>query len=160
MNIALLIIFGILSFVGLIGTIVPGLPDTILIFVGTLIYAIFTKFTDISVTTILILAGLTILTNILDWVGAIYGAKKFGASKFGIIGSIVGGIIGLIVFSFIGLIIGAILGTIFAEIYLSKKKYEEALKAGLGVLVGVIFTSIIKIIIAITMIVIFIKDLI
>jgi hypothetical protein len=145
--------------IGFLGIIVPGLPDTILIFAGALIYAAFTHFQDITLTTILILAGLTILTYILDWLGMIYGAKKFGATKYGILGAIIGGLIGFFVFSVIGLIVGAILGTIFLEIFLSKKKYQDALKAGLGVLVGVIFSSIIKIIIAIAMIVIFIKDL-
>lgn len=159
MNITLFIIFIVLSLGGLIGVIIPGLPDTILIFAGALIYAIFTKFADISWVTILILAGMTLFTNILDWVGTIIGAKKFGASRAGIIGSIIGGIIGLIVFSFVGLVIGAILGTILVEIYFSKKKYQDALRAGVGVLVGVIASSIIKIIIAIVMIVLVLIDI-
>lgn len=159
MNPILLTIFGILAFLGLCGIIVPGLPDTILIFAGALIYAAFTKFQDVSVTTILILAGLTILTNILDWVGTIYGAKKFGATKYGIIGAVIGGLFGFIFLSFIGLIIFAVIGTVISEIYIAKKEYKDAFRAGAGTLIGVIASSFIKIIIAMAMIVIFILDL-
>ncbi len=160
MNTALLTIFGIFSFLGLCGIIVPVLPDTILIFVGALIYAFFTKFQDITLTTIIILAGLTIVTNLLDWLGTIYGAKKFGATKYGIIGAVIGGIVGFIVLSLIGLMIFAVIGTILAEIYFAKKEQKDAIRAGIGTLIGIIASSVIKAIIAVAMIVIFILDLI
>jgi len=160
METAFLIIFVIMATIGLVGIIVPGLPDTILIFAGALIYAGLTRFQDVSLITILILASLTATTIILDWVGTIYGAKKFGATKYGIIGAVCGAIIGFIFLSFLGLAIGALSGTIIAEIYIAKKEYKDALRAGTGTLIGVIAGSVIKMIIAIAMIIIFILDLI
>lgn len=159
MNIPAFVVFIILSLAGLLGIFIPALPDTILIFAGGLIYAIVTKFESVSYITIIILGTLSALSYLLDFISSVWGAKKFGASKTGVYGSVIGGIVGFFAFSILGLLVGAVLGTIIAEIYFARKKYEDALKAGLGVLAGVIFSAILKTIIAIAMIVLVLKDI-
>jgi len=157
MNIIALIIAFIFMLLGLLGIIIPGLPDTILIFAGALIYAIWTRFSEVNLNLILILGGLALVTYLFDYLGAVLGAKKFGASKLGIIGAILGGILGLSLFSFLGLILGAILGTAFFEIIFAQKDLKTALKAGLGTFLGLIFGIFLKIIVAVLMIGLFIK---
>jgi uncharacterized protein YqgC (DUF456 family) len=63
------------------------------------------------------------------------GAKKYGASKFGIWGSIVGALIGLFFFPPWGVFIGTFLGAVIGEI-ISGKKDRSVLKIGWGVFVG------------------------
>lgn len=152
MNIIAFIIAIIFMVVGFLGVIIPGLPDAILILAGALVYAIWTKFAEVNINLILILAGLTALSLILDYLGAALGAKKFGASKLGVFGAILGGILGFIIFSFLGLILGAILGTVVFEIIFTRKDWSLALKAGFGTFLGLIFGIFLKIIIAILMI--------
>lgn len=146
-------------FIGLLGIVIPGLPDIIFIFVGTLIYAIWTHFDKISGNLILIFAALTFFSYLFDYLGTALGAKKFGASRYGIIGAILGAFLGFILFSFIGLIFGAIFGTAIFEMIFARKEYNAALKAGYGAFLGLFLGMLGKIIIAIIMIGLFIRAL-
>jgi hypothetical protein len=104
---------------------------------------------------LLIFAMLTIFSIVLENLGNIYGAKRFGATRWGIIGSIAGTGVGFYMGGPIGLILGPIIGTIIFEI-IGGKDYTGALKSGLGNFVGFMGGSVIKIIIGLTMISLFI----
>ena len=85
----------ILFLVGFLGTILPAVPGVILVFVGTLVYAFFDGFHSVSVGWIVGFGVMTALAMGTDYVAGIVGAKKFKASRWGIIGSIAGLIVGL-----------------------------------------------------------------
>jgi len=157
MNYLAFAIFIIFSLIGFLGIIIPGLPDIIFILVGIIIYGALTHFHTISLNLILIVGGLTILSYFFDYLGVVLGAKKFGASKFGIFGAILGGIIGFIIFNILGFIVGAICGTAIFEIIFAQKDFRKALKAGLGAFFGLLFGVVLKIILAITIIALFLK---
>ena len=101
-----------------------GIPGTFIIFLASLIYGLITHFSQITQTLIWIFLGIALFGELMEYFAGIWGAKKFGASKAGIIGAIVGGILGGIVGtgilpligSVIGLLIGAFSGAFFMEL--------------------------------------------
>ncbi len=148
--IVLLIMFG-----GLSGVILPVIPSTPLIWLGIFIYAVCDRFESISWLLLLIFAVLTIISVVLDYFGGVIGAKKFGATKWGIIGSIFGCIGGFITGGIIGIIIGPFLGAVLLELVFGKD-LRGAFKSGVGTLVGFIGGAITKLAIGVIMIGIFI----
>jgi len=76
-----------IMFVGMAGIVVPIIPSIPLIWLGAFLYAIFTHFEKITWMVLLIFALLTIFSIVLENLGNVYGAKKFGATRWGIIGS-------------------------------------------------------------------------
>jgi len=158
MNYLFLVISIILILIGFIGIIVPGLPDYLLIFVGVLFYAIFTNMQKISLNLLLIIAGLCGLMFLTDYLGGLLGAKKFGASGYGLVGAVLGGILGLIILNIFGAIIGAVLGAVLFEIVFDRKELKKALKSGGGILFGVILGIFVKIIIAVVIIGLFLSS--
>lgn len=145
----------IIMLVGMAGIIVPIIPSIPLIWLGAFIYAIFTHFEKVTWLILVIFALLTIFSIVLENLGNVYGAKKFGATKWGIIGSIAGTGVGFYIGGPIGLILGPIAGTIIFEL-IGGKDYKRALKSGLGNFVGFLGGSVIKIVFGLTMIGIFI----
>ncbi|KAA0247920.1 MAG: DUF456 domain-containing protein [Candidatus Jettenia sp. AMX1] len=89
-EIILFVISLIIMVVGMAGIIVPIIPSIPLIWIGAFLYALFTHFEKITWMILLIFALLTIFSIVLENLGNVYGAKRFGATKWGIIGSIIG----------------------------------------------------------------------
>lgn len=167
---AILEILGIpiLILLGIAGiAMVPfGLPGTFVVAASALVYNLITWSWIFSVKFVAILFGLAILGEILEWVVGAYSAKRFGASKWGIIGAIVGAIAGTIigtpvplVGNLIGMILGAFLGAFILEIFV-KKDLQKAFKAGYGAFLGRIGAIILKTAIALSMFITIIISLI
>lgn len=145
----------IIMLAGMAGIIVPIIPSIPLIWLGSFIYAIFTHFEKITWVVLLIFALLTIFSIVLENIGNVYGAKRFGATKWGIIGSIVGTGVGFYTGGPVGLILGPVIGTIIFE-FIGGKGYKGALKSGLGNFVGFLGGSILKFVMGLAMIIVFI----
>ena len=152
------ILTGILMFAGILGTLLPFLPGCPLIFAGALLYAWHTGFTAVSWGSLLLLLMLTFLSEILDKAAIFLGAKKYGASRWGMIGVLLGGVAGLILGGPLGLIFGSILGAVTLEI-LRGRAMNGAFRAGFGVLIGILAGVLGKLLIALTMIGIFLYRL-
>lgn len=138
---------------GFLGTFLPILPGTTLIFAGVLAHYFLNGMEESQLTWIsLVVIGLIwIVTMIVDWFSGAIGAKWFGSSKWGIVGAIIGGIVGLF-FSVPGLIIGPIVGVFIAEIIFAKKKLKPAANSTVGTVVGGLAGMVAKVILAIAMI--------
>lgn len=145
----------ILFSVGLAGIALPFLPGIPLIWLATIIYAIFTNFQEVTYSVLAVFTFLMIFSLLVDYLANLYGAKKFGAGKWGMALAVVGMMIGLITAGLIGLIIGPMLGAIIGEL-LSGKSHKQALKAGLGTIFGFLGGILIKFVIGLIMIGIFI----
>jgi uncharacterized protein YqgC (DUF456 family) len=91
-------------------------------------------------------AVLTGFTMILDYVANLYGAKKMGATRWGILGALFGMLVGLFTGGVIGLLIGAFVGAVLGEV-LSGKTESQALKAGMGTFLGFLGGTLIKFIV-------------
>ena len=145
----------IIMIIGMAGIIVPIIPSIPLIWLGAFLYAIFTHFEKVTWMVLLIFAILTIFSIVLENIGNVYGAKKFGATRWGIIGSIAGTGIGFYMGGPIGMILGPIVGTVIFEL-IGGKGFRGAWKSGLGNFVGFLGGSVVKIIVGLTMISIFV----
>ncbi|MDG6004288.1 MAG: DUF456 domain-containing protein [Candidatus Brocadia sp.] len=154
-DIAVLVISLIIMTVGMAGIIIPIIPSTPLIWVGAFIYAISTHFEKVTWTMLLFFALMTIFSVVLENLGNVYGAKKFGATRWGILGSVIGTGAGFFLGGPVGLILGPIVGTIIFEV-IGGKDYKGALKSGVGNFVGFLGGSIVKMIIGLVMIVLFV----
>lgn len=144
------IICAILLLVGLVGVVMPYLPGIPVAWLGLFIYAIGTGWERISVTTIIVFAAITVFALLLDFIAPLLGAKKYKASKWGIIGASIGLLLGIIIFQVWGIIVGPLLGALVGEL-ISGKPAEQAFKSALGTFVGFIFGSLMKIVLILVM---------
>ncbi|TXI33836.1 MAG: DUF456 domain-containing protein [Candidatus Moraniibacteriota bacterium] len=149
----------LLIFVGLVGTIVPGLPGIGLVFGGILLYAIFFGVEVIGLTTLIFLGAVTVFSFVIDLLASLYGAKRFGASRAGIIGSACGGLVGLLILNLPGLFLGVFGGAVVGEYLIAKKSIEDALKVGGGSILGFLAGTLIKLMLGIIMVGVFVSKI-
>jgi len=145
----------ILFIIGLAGTVIPILPGVPIIWLGTVIFAVFTNFEKVGYWVIAFFTLLALFSIAIDYVANLYGAKKFGAGKWGVIGAFVGMVVGIITAGFIGLIIGPLIGAFVGEL-ISGKEGAKAFKAGIGALVGFLGGVLVKLVIGLIMIGVFV----
>lgn len=158
MNILITILSILLILAGLIGIIIPILPGSVLIFLGVLLFGLFTE--TIAVSTLVILGILIVALSIINYLIGLWGIKKMGATKYGTWGGIIGIIIGLVFspFGLVSIFLCPILGTIIGEIIGGKKLLESA-KVSLGHLIGYFLALILEFTLASYMIYIFIMSI-
>lgn len=143
MDIFLLVLAGIFILLGIIGSIVPGLPGLPLAYVGLWI-AHATERIDFSWQLLLIWGIVTVVVQVLDFVVPAWGTKRYGGTKYGVWGSTIGVFVGLF-FGAIGVIVGPLVGAVAGEL-ISGKQLNEAIRAGWGSFVGILFSTVLKII--------------
>jgi uncharacterized protein len=143
-----------LILVGLAGTVLPALPGTPLVFVGLLLAAWADGFTKVGWFTLVLLALLTAASLAIDFFASSLGAKKVGASRLAIAGSVLGGLVGFF-FGLPGLFLGPFLGAALGE-YISLRSLKRAGKVGLATWLGILFGTAAKIALAFTMLGLFI----
>ena len=134
--------------IGFFGTIIPMVPGLGLMFGAILIYGFYDGWSMYS-PGLAVMAGIfTALGAGIDYAGSAIGAKKFGASKHGVIASVIGGVIGLIFFNFAGMLLGSVIGLVLVEYY-EKRDLIQSGKAALGVLIGSIAGIILQAVLAV-----------
>jgi uncharacterized protein len=143
----LLIITGIiLALLGLAGCILPVIPGPPLNFAALLLLHFSTK-VQFSTRFLIIMAALTIIISILDYMVPVWGAKKFGSSKRGIWGSLIGLMVGFFFFPPFGIILGSFAGAVVGELTAGKET-TSALKSGFGTFIGFITGIILKLMVS------------
>ncbi|MFC1591592.1 DUF456 domain-containing protein [Thermodesulfobacteriota bacterium] len=153
-QILIIILVAVFFLLGLAGTVVPVLPGPLFVLAGAFIWAWYSGFAEVTWVIVAVLAALALVSQALDYLASMLGAKKFGASRWGIAGSLVGALVGIF-FGIIGIIVGPFLGAVVFEI-LHGKSLHSSLKIGFGTLVGFLGGAVGKIIITVTMIGIFV----
>ncbi len=163
MNIAISILIwvgtGVFFVAGLAGSVVPGMPGPPLVFLGAIFYGLLTGFSDFGWTIVLVLGFLAALSQVLDYLASAYGAKRYGGSKWGMGGSILGGLLGLVFFSLPGMIVGLFAGAVLLELWPGHKGGLASLKVGGGSLLGFLGGTLLKLVFALAMIGIFFSAL-
>jgi len=130
--------------VGIAGCVVPVLPGPPISYISLILISLAYTWRAYTPRFLIIMGVLTVVVTVLDFILPVYLPKRYGASKFGIWGSILGMIVGLIFFPPFGLIIGTFLGAVLGELAFNKDK-RSSLKAALGVLVGTVLSIMIKV---------------
>ena len=135
MEIALIILGVLCALIGFVGCIFPVIPGPPLSFLALILLSLAKDWEPFSSTFLLIMGGLGVLVTILDYVVPVVGAKKYGASKWGIWISMIGMLIGVLFFPPWGMLFGAFVGALAGEL-LAGKKGRKSLQAAWGVFVG------------------------
>ncbi|MCD5415590.1 DUF456 domain-containing protein [Candidatus Bipolaricaulota bacterium] len=143
----------LMMFIGLVGTVMPFLPGTPVILVGAIIYAFATDFAVIDGGLIALLVIICLGAELLEYSAGAIGARKYGASKAGVYGSIIGALAGIFVFFPIGMLIGTMAGAVAGEM-LAGASGSKAIRAGFGAILGAVSGMILKFIAGVAMIVI------
>src|ERR687893_1791794 len=174
----LLAITLVLMVVGLVGSVVPGLPGVTLIFLSALLYALLTDFQSVGAGVLVVLFVFAAIAFVADFIATSYGARRFGASNWGTVGGAVGGIAGALIgllFLGVGSLFGLILGTIagvFLGEYLKRTRQDQqepgstqsdwrrASHAAGGVLVGYLASSVIQGLLGLARVVVFVLALV
>ena len=115
----LLLLLGVFFIVlGIIGSFIPILPGPITSWIG-LLFIHLTNAIPYNWTFILTTFTIAIFVYILDYIIPAIGTKKFGGSKYGIIGTTVGLIFGLIFLGPFGIIVGPFIGAFIGVLIIS-----------------------------------------
>ncbi|SHJ61047.1 DUF456 domain-containing protein [Aquimarina spongiae] len=157
MDIALLIIGFLLCLLGLIGSFLPVLPGPFTSWVGLLTLS-FSDAIPQNWTFLGITLGVAILVWILDYIVPALGTKKFGGTKYGMIGSSLGLIVGILFLGPFGIIIGPFAGAFLGEFIRDSSETSKALKAAFGSFIGFLTGTFIKFIVAVAFLVLFIQQ--
>ncbi len=140
----------VLILIGLAGTILPAMPGAPMVFGGLFLAAYLGNFERIGWPTLTILAVLTVLAMLADFVATLLGAKHAGASKLALVGAAVGSIIG--VFSGLwGLLIFPFIGAVAGEL-MNRQQIGQASRVGLATWLGMMVGALAKLAIALAMV--------
>lgn len=144
------IILGALLIIsGIIGSLIPVLPGTPLSYLGLLCLQL-TGNPPFTFTFLVVWAMIVAIIQFLEQIASVAGARKMGATRYGIIGSILGMIAGFLLFPPIGIIIGPVAGA-FAGEMLGGKSYDLAFRATMGAVLGIFVSTLLKFLVALTM---------
>jgi uncharacterized protein YqgC (DUF456 family) len=143
----------VLFAVGLLGTVLPFIPGTTVILAGAIIHRVMLGEKSIAWWWIAVLVLLTLLSYVFDFLGGYFGAKYFGATRWGTLGAVIGALVGFF-FGLIGLFLGPVIGALAGE-FVSGKRLVDAGRAGWGSFLGNLGGMIGKLTIGLVMVVIF-----
>lgn len=124
-----------LMLAGLIGTVVPLLPGSIIILGAAVLHRVMLgPAQSVGWSTLVALTVLMLLSQALDFVSGSLGAKYFGATRWGAIGGILGGVTGIF-FGLPGIFLGPLIGVLLGEL-LGGQGLLPAGKSTWGTLLG------------------------
>ena len=149
MDIALLILGFLLTLVGIMGSFLPVIPGPPLSWVGLLLLYL-TKAVPEDWYVLGISLGVAVVVLILDYIIPALGTKKFGGSKAGMIGTLLGlmvaiafpvlGVFGIIVWPFFGALVGELL---------NNADRKTAFRAAFGSLIGFLTGTMMKFVVTV-----------
>lgn len=136
--------------IGFVGTIVPALPGIPMIFIGIALAAWAGNFAVIGWFTLAFCLVLTVIGFAVDWIAQSMGAKKAGASRYGIAGALVGTVVGIF-FGFIGIFFFPLIGAFLGE-FIAQRGVKTATAVGWATWLGMLAGTAVKVGIAFVMV--------
>lgn len=137
--------------VGLIGTLVPVMPDLILIWLGGLAYGLLAGWGNVGGWVLAGITALGVIGTLSDIWASSMGARVGGASLWGILGGLALGLLGLIIFPPFGAVIGLLAGTFLVEAW-RLRDVGKAARGTLGMGVGYGLSFVVKLVMGLGMI--------
>jgi len=149
------IIVIVLFLIGMAGAVYPVLPGAVAIYAAFFIYGWMMGFEPFGLWFWLTQTTILIVLLIADYLVSALGVKRFGGKRASVIGSTVGLLVGPFVIPVAGLLIGPFIGAVIGELLVGTE-FKQALRAGLGALVGFFSGLVVKVILQLLMILLFI----
>jgi len=138
--------------VGIVGSILPGLPGPPISYLGLLLVH-WSRFAQFRLNMLVVWAIIVVFVAVLDYVVPIWGTKQFGGTRAGVRGSTIGLIVGVLLLPMLGIVLGpfglfGILGGPFIGAWLGEryagKNPDQALRAAIGSFIGFLAGTMMK----------------
>lgn len=146
-----------LILVGLAGIVLPALPGTFLVLGGILLGAWIDDFTRVGWLALAAITVLAVLAWLMDYVSAMLGAKRAGASRQAVIGAAAGTVAGIFL-GLVGVLFMPLVGAAAGE-YLARRNQQQAVRVGIATWLGLMAGMLAKFVLAFMMIGIFVVAL-
>ncbi|WP_341893309.1 DUF456 domain-containing protein [Variovorax sp. YR752] len=153
--------------VGLAGVILPVLPGAILVLAGAALGAWIDGFAKVSGWTVGVIAVLAVLAWATDYVAALLGAKKAGASPAAVAGAAIGTVLGILM-GFVGLLFMPLVGAAAGEYWHQQRRNggfasaadhamagRQAARVGVATWIGQLLGTVVKVVLVFLMIGVF-----
>ena len=141
--IALVVLGFLLLAAGIVSCVLPILPGPLISYLALIVLCLARGWQTFSVSVLVVLGALAVSVTVLDNVLPVLTARKWGAGKGGIWGSIIGMIAGMFLLPPFGAILGTFAGAVIGELLVGKMT-NQALQAGWGVFVGTMLSLAVK----------------
>jgi uncharacterized protein YqgC (DUF456 family) len=144
MDIFLLVLGFFVMLIGILGSFLPALPGPPVSWLGLFLLYL-TKAIPNDWVVLGITLAIAIIVFALDYIIPAVGTKKFGGTKSGMIGTLIGLLIALIfpIFGIFGIIIWPFVGALAGEL-INKADSKTALKAAFGSFIGFLTGTFLK----------------
>jgi uncharacterized protein YqgC (DUF456 family) len=142
---------------GLAGTVLPIVPGPALAFTGILLAAWIGGFQQVSGWTVTVCGLLMLVAWGADYVSAMLGAQRAGASRLAIAGAALGTVAGLFT-GLVGVLFMPLLGAAAGE-YLADRKAARAAHVGVATWIGLLVGTVAKVALTFMMVGLFIAAL-
>ena len=139
-----------LILLGLAGIVLPALPGTVLVLAGIVVGAWIDDFTQVGWFAIATVTVLAVLAWVLDYVAALLGAKRAGASRQAVIGAALGTVAGIFM-GLIGVFFMPLVGAAIGE-FIARKDHNRAVKVGVATWLGLMAGMLVKVVLAFMMV--------
>ncbi len=142
---------------GLAGAVLPLLPGTGLVLAGIVVGAWIDDFQRVGPWSIGIVVVLAIASWVLDYLAALLGARRVGASKLALVGAAVGMVLGILS-GFLGVLFFPLAGAAIGE-WIAHRDEQRAMRVGIATWVGLLLGLLAKVVIAFMMVGVFVVAL-
>lgn len=157
MTIFLWVLAVVLIVVGVVGTVLPAIPGSTLVFAGIALAAWIGDFAQIPVWIVVVAGVLAALTWVVDFAAAAVGARRVGASPWAVAGAAIGTVAGIFT-GLVGLLFLPLAGAAIGE-YLAERDMLRAGKVGLSTWLGIVIGTALKVAIVFAMLGMFVAAL-
>ncbi|MEB2317463.1 MAG: DUF456 domain-containing protein [Pseudomonadota bacterium] len=140
--------------VGVLGAVVPILPGAVFVFAGIALGAWIDDFTRVSGTVVIIAAVLMALAWIVDYLSAMLGAQRVGASRQAVIGALIGTVAGVFT-GLVGVLFLPLVGAAVGE-FIAVRDVPRAGTVGVATWIGMIVGIAVKLALSFMMIGLFV----
>jgi uncharacterized protein YqgC (DUF456 family) len=146
-----------LILVGLAGIVLPALPGTILVLGGIVLGAWIDGFTRVGWFAVAAVTVLAVLAWLMDYVSAMLGARRAGASRQAIWGAAIGTVAGIFM-GLVGVLFMPLVGAAAGE-FIARRHHGQAMRVGVATWLGLLAGMLAKFVLAFMMIGIYVVAL-
>ena len=146
-----------LILIGLAGIVLPALPGTLFVLGGIVLGAWIDDFTRVGGFAVGAIAVLAVLAWLMDYVSALLGARRVGASRQALVGAALGTVAGIFM-GLVGVLFMPLVGAAAGE-FMARRSHRQALHVGFATWLGIMAGMLAKFVLAFMMLGIFIVAL-